>query len=141
MHNDVWIEHRHHGLEIAGAQSRKKRIDNTALLLKLSRRRSVSLPHASARAAGQLPRGVRRASYDAADFVKGNVEHIVQNKSETLRRAQPVQHDKERETARIGQQRFLFRVNTLASSSDRFAGFRVLARSMVVASVWTWISA
>ncbi len=66
--------------------------------------------HPAAGAAGELPRGVGRAPHDGSDLVEGHGEHVVQHEGEPLGGSQGLQHHQQRQTDRVGQERFLLGV-------------------------------
>src|SRR5207253_3004746 len=92
------------------------RVDDLALAGQVGiglRRGSVDPPP---RAARELPRRRRRAVDDRGDLVERDAEDVVQHEGDPLRRAQRVEHDEQRESYRIREQRLLHRHILLSRS-------------------------
>ena len=88
--------------------------------------------HPAAGAAGKLPRGVGRAPDDGSDLVEGHGEHVVQHEGEPLGGSQGLQNDQQRQTDRVGQQRFLLGVASISRPPTR--PMRLTVRSGTCAS-------
>ena len=66
--------------------------------------------HPAAGTAGELPRRGRGAAHDGSDLVEGHGEHVMQHKGEPLGGSQGLEHHQQRETDRVGQERFVLGV-------------------------------
>ena len=81
--------------------------------------------HPAACAAGELPCRGRGAPHDGRDLVEGHGEHVVQHEREPLGGSQRFEHHEQRETDRVGQQRFVLGVDPVLAAHDRLGHVRV----------------
>ena len=81
--------------------------------------------HSPAGAAGQLPRGVGRAPHDGSDLIEGHGEHVVQHEGQPLGGSQGLQHHQQRETDRVGQERFLLGVAAIRTTRGPLRHMRI----------------
>ena len=129
--HDVRVEHREQRVEVAAAGGGEEGVDDVSLAGEIgvedqSAPVSPTRPmHPAAGAAGELPRGVGRAPHDGGDLVEGHGEHVVQHEREPLGGSQGLEHHEQRETDRVGQQRFLLGVDCRPRGSRRLRHVRV----------------
>jgi hypothetical protein len=81
--------------------------------------------HPAPGAAGELPRCGRRAVHDWRDLVKGHGEHVMQHEGQPLGRLQRFQHHQQRETNRVGQERFVLGVAAVRTARCPLRHMRV----------------
>ena len=75
--------------------------------------------HAAACAARKLPCCGWGALHDFRNLVEGDAEEIVQHEREALGGIQGVEDHEQRETNRVGHERFLLRINLAVTARDR----------------------
>ena len=85
--------------------------------------RSLHPPPGPAR---ELPRRLGRAFEDLADLVERHREHVVQHEGDPLGRTERVEHDQQRGSDRLGQQRVLGRIVAVVGLGRRRALDRLL---------------
>jgi hypothetical protein len=73
----------------------------------------------AAGAAGELPCRGRGAAHDGGDLVEGHGAHVVQHEREPLGGGQRVEDHQQRETDRVGQQRFMLGIDPVRAADDR----------------------
>ena len=115
--HDVRVEHGEKRVEVAAARGGEEGFDDLPLAGEVGAGSLSRSLHPAAGAAGELPGCGRRATHDGGDLVEGDGEHVVQHEGEPLGGSQRFEHDEQRETDRVGQQRFLLRI----APSERLA--------------------
>ncbi len=116
----VRIEHRDQAAEVARARGGKESVHDLSLpALVLIRCGDACHLHAPSRPTRELPRGRRRLLDHGCDLLKGQLEHVVQDERQPLRRRQRVEHDEQRQANRVRQQRLLFRLTRSFKGDQR----------------------
>src|SRR6202035_2780936 len=105
--DDVGIEDREQGLEVAVARGREERLDDPALLAPAVGLGVARAPDASPRSARELTRRRDASLDDRRDLLERHAEHVVQYDREPLGRRERLEHDEHREADRVGEERLL----------------------------------
>jgi hypothetical protein len=100
-------------MEIAVARRSKEGIDDLSLAGEIGIGGSGCAKHPVPRAARELPCRSGKAANDRSDFIEGHAKHIVQHEGQPLRRSQLFEHNEERQTDRLGEGRFLLRLDAI----------------------------
>ena len=74
-------------------------------------------------------RGGWSSPHDGRDLLKGHIEEVVQDESKPFGGIQCVEHDEQRETNRIGQQRLVFGIASISVAHDRLG--RILSQRLL----------
>jgi hypothetical protein len=123
--NDVWVERREQRIEVTAARGSEEGIDNFSLAGEIGVGNRGHSLHPAAGAAGELSCCARRAPHDGSKLVKRHGEHVVQHERHPLGGSQRLEHHEQRQTDRVGQQRFLLRVDPVLAAPDRLGHVRV----------------
>lgn len=100
----VGVEHRDEPVEVPRAAGGEERVDDLALCGEARIRHRGGSAHTAPRAAGELPRGLRRAVDHRRDLVERNGEDVVEHESETLGRAERLENDQQGQPDRVGHE-------------------------------------
>lgn len=109
--DDVRIKNRNECVEVCGAKSCNKFVDNFALLHEFRAGRWRRALNPTASAACELTRSFESATDDLSDFVERRAEQIVKHKCEPLGRIETVENDEQRESDGVRQDCFLLWVD------------------------------
>ena len=123
--HDVGIEHRDERVEITLAGGCEERLDDLPLGGEVCVRDRIGAAHAPARPARELPRRLGRALHDRGDLLERHGEHVVQDEGQPFGRGQPLEHDQQRQTHRVGEQRLVLGVGAAGRVDDRVGNVHV----------------
>ena len=123
--DDVRVEDGDERVEVAVASGGEERVDDFALAGAIGVG-SRGLPlHPAASAAGELPRRGRGPLDHRGDLLERHRKHVVQHEREPLGRRQRLEHHQQRQSDRVGQQRFLLGVAPGFVADDRVGDVHV----------------
>ena len=117
--HDVRIEHRDERLEVAIARGGEEGVDDPSLSGEVGVGHRGCPLDAAPRAAGELPRRLRRAIDEAGDLVERHGEHVVQHERQPLGRCERLEHHEQRQPHRVGQQRLVLGLGPVVAADDR----------------------
>ena len=117
--DDVRVEHREKRIEVTAPRGGEEGVDDFSLTGEIAvghRGRSL---HSAAGAARELPCRGRGASHDRSDLVERQVEQVVQHERDPLGGSQRFEHNEQRQSDRVGQERFVLGVDAGLAARDR----------------------
>ena len=122
--NDVWVEERDQGTEVALAGGGEVGVDDLALAAEVGVGESGCSLHPAACTARELPRRGWGALNDRRDLVEGHGEHVMQDEREPLGGSQSVEYHEQGEPDRVGEQRLMLGVGSVLGADDRVGHVR-----------------
>ena len=123
--HDIGIEHRDERVEVALAGSGEEGVDHLSLTGEVGVGNGRRALHPAPGPARQLPGRVRRPPHDRGDLVERHGEHVVQHERQPLRGSERVEHDQQGEADRVGEQRFVLRIDPVGATHDRVGNVHV----------------
>src|SRR6266568_5398858 len=115
---NIWVEYREKRVEVTAMRGSEEGVNYFSLRCEIdvgSRGRSL---HPAACAARELSCRGRRTSHDGSNLVERYGEEVVQHERETLGGIQGVEYHEQCETDRVGQQSFVFGIDSLLAAHD-----------------------
>src|SRR6266568_7321515 len=116
--HSIWVEHRKKGVEVTTARGSEEGVDYFSLAGEIDVGISGRSLHPPTCAARKLPCRGRGAPHDGCNLVERYGEEVVQHERETLGGIQGVEYHEQCETDRVGQQSFVFGIDSLLAAHD-----------------------
>ncbi len=140
-YDDLRVEDRDQRVEVALPRGGEVGVDDGALASEVGLRWRRCAADAAARTARELPGRLGRALDESGDLIEGDLEHVVEHEGESLRRAQGVEDDLQRDPDRVGQEGLVFRIAARIRGDDRLGHERVERLLRVRAAVSQYVQA
>jgi hypothetical protein len=115
--HDVRVQAREQRVKVPATGGGKEGVDDFSLAGEIGVGNGGRILHPAAGSARELPCRRRRASNEGRELVEWHGEHVVQDEREPLGGSQRIEDHEQRQTDRVGQQRFVLGIGPVSGGT------------------------